>query len=147
MCCYTSFEVSSQRIEAQTMRDCRRVRITEKCVSVWERGCLSLWIRPHAKSSFVSSSCYLCAERHFSFVYAQEDSGHKNSHFSLSHTLMCTNSETKLHTNSTVSMHSHPEANTCAYTHKYPHIHFYSHRHTQLSAGLANSMGNNHALC
>lgn len=78
MCCYTGFQVSLLRMEAQTMNDCRQVRITEKCVSVCERECLSLWIRPHTESSFVSSSCYLCAERHFSFVFAQEkDSGQK----------------------------------------------------------------------
>lgn len=81
------------------------------CVSVCERECLCLWIRPHKESSFVSSKCYLCSERHFSFVFTQEASGRKNpkktqKHFSPSHTQMCANSQRRpkpKHTNTQLS--------------------------------------------
>lgn len=76
-----------------------------------ERECLCLWIRPHKESSFVSSKCYLCSERHFSFVFTQEASGQKpppktQKHFSPSHTQMCANSQRRpkpKHTNTQLS--------------------------------------------
>lgn len=149
MCCYTGFEVSSQRMEEQTMRERRRVRITEKCVSGCERECLSLWIRAHTERSFVSSGCYLCAGRHFSFAFAQEDSWKRKSFLSFPHIdVHEQQTETNTHRH-TVPTPSHPEANTCRHKHKYAQIHFQSHilTHTKLSAVLATSMGNNHALC
>lgn len=83
MCCYTGFEVSSQRIEAQTMRDGRGVRITEKCVSVCESVCLH-GLDPTWKAA-LSAWAVICVERHFTVVFAQEDSGQKQSFLPFPH--------------------------------------------------------------
>ena len=132
MCCYTSFKVSSVRAEAQTMNDCRRVRITEKCASVCESECLSLWIRPHTESSFVSSSCYLRAERHFSFVFAQEHGRQKQSFLSFPHidAHKQTRKQKNAHTHTRSPTHSHTSRQTHVRTNINMHAHTHTHTHS-----------------
>lgn len=114
-----------------------RVRITGKCM----RACLSLWIRPHMESSFVSRSCYLCVERHFSFTFTQQHSRQKQPSFP----------HIDAYKQQTRSKNAHRYSQR--QTHMCAHIHFNSctqtnkHTHKQLSVVLAISMGNNHALC
>lgn len=119
----------------------------QKSVWVCERECLSLWIRPHTESSFVSSSCYLCVKRHFSIVFPQEDSGQKQSFLPFPHIDIAQNNKRRNKNTHIQSPRTHTQRQTHVRTHINMHTYASIPPHTQLSVVLANSMGNNHALC